>query len=337
LIIDFHAHFTPRALLATSFPGDPDRAEWSWHGIRLRRESGGRVAVIVGDGGERSIYPTRLSLEDRLRDMDAAGVDLQVLTLRPSLFDYREDATLAAAAASEVNQELSEVARRWPDRLAGLAHLPLQDPDAAIAELEHAVGTLGLAGAGVHSHVDGINWDSDRLFPILAAAERLGVPLFFHPTRGRLRDTAPHHHLPNLIGNPCETTIAIASLIFGGVLDRLPELEACFAHGGGYAAFAAGRFDHGYRVRKESQRSTTLPSDYLRRLSYDCITHSHAALRYLLDTVGSANVVLGTDYPADMGIERPLDFVNGCQALSSGEKQAILSDNPRRLLGLGST
>jgi aminocarboxymuconate-semialdehyde decarboxylase len=274
------------------------------------------------------------TLEDHLRDMDASGVDLQVLSLTPRWARYDAEAPAGAAPARAINEQLAEGIARWPGRFAGLAHLPLEDPDAAVGELEHAVGKLGLAGAGVHTPVNGLDWDAERLFPILSAASRLEVPVFFHP-RSRDRGLALGHHLDNLVGNAYETTVVIGSLVFGGVLDRLPELKACFAHGGGYAVFAAGRFDHGYRVGK-ARGSARPPSEYLRRLSFDCITHSETALRHLIDVVGAENVVLGTDYPAEMGIERPVEVVNRCSTLSADEKRAILSDNPRRLLGLRS-
>jgi aminocarboxymuconate-semialdehyde decarboxylase len=251
--------------------------------------------------------------------------------MSPSLAQYRAAPGAAAEGAKAVNDDFAEIAARWPDRFKGFAHLPLQDPAASVTELERAVGN-GLVGACVHTHVNGLNWDDETLFPILEAAQSLGALIFFHPAQVRVRDLAPKHHLRNMVGNPWETTITIGSLIFGQVLDRLPDLKTIFAHGGGYAPYAAGRFDHGYTVRDDAKDASQRPSSYLNRLGYDCLTHSPQALRYLIDTVGIENVYLGTDFPADMSAGQPVQAILSNNTLSEIEKQAILTDNAERML-----
>lgn len=332
MVIDVHAHIVPRGLREMRASGG--QGSGSWYGVEVKQAPGGKVEHTVGNHRKLPTYKTGLTLEDRVRDMDAAGVDLQLLSMSPSFVQYRAEPAVAAAGAREVNDELAEIAAQHPQRFGGLAHLPLQDTDAAVTELERAVRDLGLAGAAVHTHVNGTNWDSSDLFPVLAAAEQLGAMVFFHPAQVRVRDAAPDYHLRNTVGNPWETTVAVGSLIFGGTLDRLPDLKACFAHGGGYAAFAAGRFDHAWGVREDAKGARGLPSDYLRRLSFDCVTHSPAALSYLVETVGAGSVVLGTDYPADMALGDPVGFVGGNPTLTDADKQAILHGNAERLLGL---
>lgn len=327
MIVDFHCHIQPRALREL----DESDGERDFFGITVRREPDGQIAYTVADHSGRLTHPPRHTLEDRIAWMDAKGIDNMVLSLSPSLAQYRTPPSVAAAGAREINDDFAAIASRWPDRFAGFAHLPLQDPDAAVAELERAV-SIGLVGACVHTHVNGLNWDDDSLFPVLAAAEELGALLFFHPAQVRVRDLAPKHHLRNMVGNPWETTITIGSLIFGGVLDRLPNLEAVFAHGGGYAPYAAGRFDHGYKVRDDAKDAQQSPSSYLSRLSYDCLTHGPLALRYLIDTVGVDNVVLGTDFPADMSASDPVAAIRANGTLSEREQDAILSGNAQRLL-----
>jgi aminocarboxymuconate-semialdehyde decarboxylase len=158
--------------------------------------------------------------------------------------------------------------------------------------------------------------------------------LYFHPARGRADGFLTRYHFANLIGNPLETAVALGCLIFGGVFDRLPGLKTCFAHAGGYGVLGIGRLDHGHEVRPEATGIAALPSDYVRACWFDTITHSERALRYILDVAGPDRVVLGSDYPADMGEPRPVDFIDACTSLSTAEKAAILGGTATRLFGM---
>ena len=327
--IDVHAHIAP--------PCVGTRTVWEWQGKPVRRQPDGTLEI--GSNGDRRPLPWPRDgeqVEARLDYMDSVGVDMQVLSLSPALWDYGLDGHDAAWAAGQNNRELIEIASAHPTRFRVFAHLPLDDVDAAIAELDRAMGHDLVVGAAVGTNVAGRNWDDPQLFPVLEAAERLGALVFFHPAAVRFIPYMPDYHLRNLVGNPTETTVAIGSLLFGGVLDRLPDLKAVFAHGGGYAAFAAGRFDHGHRERSDVRANTegAVPSRYLNRLYFDNLLHSDAAARFLIETVGLGQVVLGTDYPADMGPRDPVRPVLDSAAFTDAEKHAVLGGNLADLLGL---
>jgi aminocarboxymuconate-semialdehyde decarboxylase len=328
--IDVHAHYLPRSVVVAADSGR------DWHGIRFEQTSAGHLVSTTPERRFALPWPDfRAPVDARIADMDRIGVDLQILSLTPTLWRHEVDAADGTAMARDVNDETASIVAAHPGRFAGYAFLPLQDAAAAVSELERAVRDLGLVGASVATNVLGEDWDSARLFPVLEAAHALDALLFVHPTAVRPREVLNRYHLGNLIGNPWETTVAIGSIVFGGVLDRLPGLKLCFAHGGGYATFAIGRFDHGYRVRPESQaRAKHVPSDYLRLLLYDSLTHSERALRHIADLVGVDHVVLGSDYPADMGYDDPVGWLRGLTSFTRAEKEQIEGENINRLLRL---
>ena len=317
--VDVHAHLIPQAFWRATEGG----GEW----YRVTRD---RLA-----GPQEPLW--RASLEERLAVMDRQGIDMQLLSSPPYFFNYHLPAGEAEGAARELNDEIAQAMREAPTRIGGLATVPLQEPARAVAELERAMA-LGFQGAALGTHADGRDFDDPALFPFFQAAERLGALLFFHPhapatqASGRGRT----YYLENFVGFPLDSTIAIASLIFGGVLDRLPSLKLVFAHAGGYACFAIGRWDHGFGVRREPRaRIARPPRDYLRLLYVDTITHDYAALRYVVETMGADHVVLGSDFPFDMGYESPVEWLNRAPGLSPGDRERILGGTLRELAGLG--
>ena len=325
--IDIHTHVIPRRLAESAERGE------ARHGITFGRDTNGRITGSVGASTYAIAWPNPLETpEERVRAMDEMRVDVHVLSLSPLMHWYELDANAAIPMAREANDDVAEMVSTHPDRFAGLAYLPLQDPAAAIAELERCIGDYGFVGVMVGSHVNGLDWDADELFPVLSAARDLGALVFVHPSHGRANSFLTRYHLRNLIGNPFETTVAVASLIFGGVLDRLPDLDICFAHGGGYAALGVDRLDQGRQVRAEAQATSSLPSDYLRRLYYDTLVFSHRSLGNLIEVVGADRVLLGSDYPADMGEPRPVDFIESHHDLTDEERRLILGGNMERLL-----
>lgn len=331
--IDIHTHVVPRPLAESAHAGD------SRHGITFGRDAHGKITTSVGGQTMALPWPTPLETpEERVRSMDERSVDVHALSLSPLMHWYTLEMEGAIAMARETNDDIAETVASHPTRFVGLGFLPLQHPAAAVDELERCVTDLGFIGAMVGTNVGGLDWDAPELFPVLEAAAELRALLFVHPARGRADPFLTRYHLRNLIGNPLETTIAVASLIFGGVLDRLPELDLSFAHGGGYGCFGVGRMDHGNRVRPEAQDIALLPSEYLRGLYFDSLVHSHHALSHLVDVVGAEHVVLGSDYPADMGEPFPVEFVESHPDLTPDQRQRILGGNMERLLsGRGGT
>jgi aminocarboxymuconate-semialdehyde decarboxylase len=328
--IDFHGHFVPASAVQAAASGK------DWHGVRMSRTADG---ILFGEaGGKEFDLPDwtarRESVEDRLADLDSMRLDMQVLSIAPRLQRYGAERAQAIALARDMNDDLVELIAAAPDRLGGLIHLPLQDPSASVAELERMAGRGGIIGAAVGTNVNGAPWDSPELFPVLEAAEGLGLFMFFHPANRPKDERMRRYHLKNLVGNPLETTLAITALIFSGVLDRLPAARMCFAHAGGFAVLGAGRFDYGYQVRDDTRETAaSLPSDYLKRLYYDSITFSERALRHIVDAVGVSQILLGSDHPADMGTTDPVGFIEGCSSLDETEKRAILGGNLEGLIG----
>jgi aminocarboxymuconate-semialdehyde decarboxylase len=229
----------------------------------------------------------------------------------------------------------------YPDRLTGLGILPMQDIDAAIAELDRCVNTLGLKGAMIGDHVNSVLYDDPQFTPFWAAAEQMGAVILLHQssptiTKGRI----DRYHLSNTVGNPVERTLDFAALVFGGVMDKFPDLRICLAHGGGYVCYAIGRIDWGWQWRPEAQVNISrAPSTYLNSFYYDCITHSEAALRFLIDSVGADRVVFGSDYPGFAAGKagehyQPREWLVGLDRITDEEKDAILGGNLERLFAM---
>jgi aminocarboxymuconate-semialdehyde decarboxylase len=327
--IDFHSHFIPERAVQAASSGKP------WHGILMSRTHTG--ALAGQHGGEEFDLPEwsggPCDLATRIAWLDAHRLDAQVVSIAPRLQRYLADASHAVPVARDMNDDLAALVRAAPDRFYGLVHLPLQDPDAAVAELRRMAGQPGIIGAAVGTNVDGAPWSDPALFPVLAAVQDAGMVLFVHPANRPDDPRMKRYHLNNLVGNPLETTLAVAAFILGGVLDRLTDLRLCFAHAGGFAALGIGRFDAGYAARSDVRAGCThAPSSYMGRLYFDSLTFSDRALRHVVDVAGISQVVMGSDYPADMGAPDPVGFVEGCKSLSRAEKDAILGANALRLI-----
>jgi aminocarboxymuconate-semialdehyde decarboxylase len=328
--IDIHAHLTPQCFWRATENGG------AWHTLRREQNERGQELAIVGSS--RSPLPPRArwTPEERLADMDSLGVDIHVLSPYSGFYNYRLDAAVATATARDSNNEIREMIQAWPDRFAGLATLPMQDVQAAIAELERVMVNLGFKGAMIGDQINGRTLDSPEFLPFWKSAEQLGAMILFH--QGGETVISPRnkrYHLPNSIGNLADRTITFASLVMGGVMDACPDLKICLSHGGGYTCYGIGRLDRAWQTRPEVQGDIGQPpSAYLRRFYYDCIVYTESALRYLIDTVGIERVVFGTDWPYDMAFDWPVSWILSLDSLTQAEKEAILWKNLESLLGL---
>ncbi|HZA24955.1 MAG TPA: amidohydrolase family protein, partial [Dehalococcoidia bacterium] len=236
----------------------------------------------------------------------------------------------------ECNDYVTQLTRDYPQLFAGLANLPMQDVRASVAELERSVTQLGLKGAMIGDHVNGKTYDEPEFEPLWQAAEQLGALLLIHQDGPTLvSPRTRRYHLSNTIGNLVDRAVTFASFVFGGVMDRHPDLKICLCHGGGYTCYGIGRMDRGWQVRSEARANINQPpSAYLNKFYYDCLTHSEEALRYLIDTVGVDRVFFGTDWPADMQVDWPVSWVLSLESLTQEEKEAVLYKNLEKALNL---
>jgi aminocarboxymuconate-semialdehyde decarboxylase len=282
-----------------------------------------------------TIHEKLTSVETRLADMNAMGVDVQAISPSPSQYYYSLDAGLARTASRVINERIAAIAEAHPERIVGLANVPMQSPELAAAELERAVKELGLRGVEISTNVAGEDLSEPKFGKFFAKAEELDVVIFLHPSGFSEGRRLSDHYFINVIGNPLDSTIAVSHLIFGGVLDDYPKLKVCVAHGGGYLAAYSGRIDHAHSARADCRRCIKEPpTTYLKRLYFDTVVFTEHQLEYLVKLYGSDHIVLGTDYPYDMGMYDPVGFVDRAAALSADDKAAITGLNAARLLGI---
>jgi aminocarboxymuconate-semialdehyde decarboxylase len=323
--IDIHAHFVPEEYLRLV------EAEGEPYGVRLRPGPHGPM-IIVGQAAIGPITAHYHDLDLRLKAMDAEGVAIHALSLMPPMV-YWADGALGHRLAQLVNDALAKATRAHPDRFMGLATLPLQDPEAAVTEAERAVTELGCRGIYLGTNVRGKELTDPSFLPIFERINALGVPIFLHPLNVIGSQRLTSYYLHNLLGNPFDTAVAAANLIFSGLLDRFPKLNICLPHAGGAFPYLIGRLNRGWKVREECRALKKPPSSYLRRFTYDTISHAPEPLRYLINLVGADRVMLGSDYCFDMGYERPVKVVTALK-LSRGDQERILGGNAARLLRL---
>ena len=263
------------------------------------------------------------------------GIDIQALSPAPNQCYYWTEPELGLQLSRVVNDRLAEIVATWPQRFVALGTVPLQKVDLAIVELERCVKRLGLRGVEINPSVNGLDLTDSRLGldKFFAKAQALDVVIFIHPigfTQGqRLMD----HYFNNVIGNPMETTIAASHLIFDGVMERYPKLKIVLPHGGGYLAHYWARMDHAHRARPDCRTVIKkAPSRYLDRFFFDTITFDTRMLGQMIDKYGPEHVLLGTDYPYDMGEEDPVELIRSVPRLRSAGRALIEGGNAARLL-----
>jgi aminocarboxymuconate-semialdehyde decarboxylase len=275
------------------------------------------------------------SAEQRIADMDLMGIDIQAISPAPRQTYYGADPELGLATARTLNDEIATIVGLHPDRFTGLGTIPLQAPELAIAELERLHKSLGMRGIEIMTHVAGEDLSDDRFRPVFRKIEELGLLVFMHPDGFTEARRFKDHYFANVIGNPLDTTVALHHLIFGGVLEDCPGLKLVAAHGGGYLPAYSGRIDHAASARPDTCECIRhMPTTYLKRLYFDTIVYTHHQLHYLVEQYGADHVLMGTDYPADMGEIDPIGFIESAPDLDDNERRAILGRNAARLLNI---
>jgi aminocarboxymuconate-semialdehyde decarboxylase len=330
IAIDIHAH----ALIEEVEAAVRGQPEW-----RRQMEAAARVTGEASLQHNRQLManewlPGLTRIDTRIAAMDKMGIDVQTVSAVPTQYHYWADRDLATKIVAVANQRIAELCASRPDRLIGLGLAALQHPDLAVAQLDHAIRALGLKGVMVSTAVNGAEMADQRHLPFWTKAEELGALVFIHPMGCSLGERLVPFYFSNLIGNPAETTVALAHLIFSGIFDRCPKLKVCAAHGGGYFPFYSSRFDHGWRVRPESHTCRLAPSEYLKRIWFDSLVYTPAHLEFLIRQAGPGQVVLGTDFPFDMGVNDPISRLDAIASLDDADRAAIRGGNAAKLLGL---
>ncbi|MFN0300227.1 MAG: amidohydrolase family protein [Burkholderiales bacterium] len=323
--IDIHAHWYP--------------AEW----IKVFERDGAKYGTGVQRGADGYALTTGkisnryteefVDIDMRLAGMDRQGVDVHALSLTTPMV-YFAPASFGLALAQCYNDACAAAHQKHPKRLYGLAQLPMQDPALALKELERAARLPGIKGLYLATNINGNDLDDKSYWDIYAKVEELGWTIFLHPVDTVGKERMTKFYLRNLCGNPYDTGIAAAHIIFGGVLDAFPKLGFNLPHAGGTFPALIGRWDHGTKMRPELKHMKRLPSEYLRRFTYDTIGHSDTINMNLVRMVGADRVTLGSDYCFDMGLEHPHDTVESLTALSDADRDFILGKNAARLLGI---
>ena len=332
LKIDTHAHYLPRDWPDLAAKYGDNRFPVIHHG------DDGRHRIYKDGKFFREIWPNTWDPQLRIDDYARFGVQTQVISTVPVLFSYWAKPHQALELHRHLNDHTAEVCRAHPRHYAGIGTVPLQSPTLAIQEMERCVEQLGLAGVQIGSHVEDWNLDAPELFPFFQAAADLGAAILVHPWDMMGKDSMPKYWLPWLVGMPAEQSRAACCLIFGGVLERLPGLRVCLAHGGGSFPYTIGRIEHGFRMRPDlvATDNARSPREYFQRLFFDSCVHDSQALRYLIDVAGAEHVMLGTDYPFPLGEQSPGSGIAALD-LAAPQQQRLYHGTALDWLGLPAT
>ena len=271
----------------------------------------------------------------RIQESDSANVDVQVLSIIPVLFSYWAKDNEGLILSMFLNNHIAESVKDEPNRFIGLGTVPMQNPNMAINEMDRIVNELKLPGIEIGSNVNGENLSDKKFHPIFEHAEKIGCSIFVHPWEMMGQTDMPKYWLPWLVGMPAETSRAICSLIFGGVLEKYPNLKIAFAHGGGAFPFTAGRVDHGFNVRPDlcAVDNSVLPSSYMKNFYVDSLVHDEDAMNFLIQTMGAERIAMGSDYPFPLGEHHPGKLIESMD-LSDATKQRLLAGTALEWLGL---
>ncbi|MFG6492993.1 amidohydrolase family protein [Microbacterium sp. P03] len=327
-VTDVHAHLLLPAMHAEVERRAPELVA---EAADLERRRNGVPSLQASGAMVGARIPKLTDVSVRLAAMDAQGVDRQWVSVSPNHFYPWAPEGLAVWVAGETNRLVAEHVAQAPDRLTGLGVVPLQHPERIVEYLDDAVLGRGLAGVEISSFAGDVELSDPRLEPFWARAAELGCVVFLHPFGCSLDERLDRFYLSNTVGQPAENAVALSHVIFAGVLDRHPGLKLLAAHGGGYLPFAIGRSDRAWRVRPEAHGCAHEPSSYLRKLWFDTVVHDEAAVRHLVAVAGPERVLLGSDFPFDMGLDDPVGEIRAA-GLSEDITDVILGGNAAELL-----
>ena len=326
-VIDVHSHWYPPEWLELVEKEAVDNGA-----TKIERNARGNMVISIPGLGV-TFQPQYTDIPSRLKSMDEKGVAIHVMSLtQPMVYWAKPEFGLRLSQA--FNNACSALHQKYPERFLGLAMLPMQAPEMAVEEITRVSKLPGIKGAYMSTHVLGKNLDDKSFWPVYEKCEALGMPIFLHPTNTLGADRMRNYYLRNFIGNPVETSIAAASLMFSGVMDKYPKLDVVLPHAGGVFPSLLGRMTHGQTVRQEVKDLPRAPMEYRRRFHYDTIAHDKEILLNLVHQVGADRVVCGTDFPADMSDVAPVSTVEKMTELSAQDRDLILRGNAARLLKL---
>ena len=327
--VDIHTHILPKTW--------PDLRERYGYGgfIRLEHHKPCCARMMMDDKFFREIQDNCWDPRQRMYECNHSSVDVQVLSTVPVMFSYWANPHHAHDLSKMLNDHIAGIVKDYPDRFVGLGTLPMQAPDLAIQELERCMKELGLAGIQIGSHINDWNLEAPDVFAVFEAAQDLGAAVFVHPWDMFGQNKMRKYWLPWLVGMPAETSLAICSMIFGGVFERLPKLRVAFAHGGGSFPATIGRVQHGFDVRPDlcAIDNPIDPKEYLGKFYLDSLVHDPKVLDYIVNLMGEDKIALGTDYPFPLGELEPGKLIHSMD-YSIDKKEKLLSENALDWLGL---
>jgi aminocarboxymuconate-semialdehyde decarboxylase len=323
-VIDAHAHWYPPEWVSLI------QREGAANGAKIDKNDKGWTTFATPTINV-VFTPAHIDIHSRLQRMDDQRVDVHALSLTLPMVNWAP-APFGLKLAQTFNDACAAAHTEHPKRFFGLATLPMQAPPVALAELDRAAKLPGLRGLYLSTHINGKNLDDKAYLPFFARCQELGWPVFLHPLDPVGAERMGSYYLRNLLGNPYDTGIAAASLVFGGVMDAFPKLEVVLPHAGGTFPALIGRLDHGTEVRAELKHMKRPASAYLRRFHYDTIAYNPQLISNLIRLVGADRVVMGSDFPFDMGIDKPVELVEGLGDLTPSDRELILGKNAARLL-----
>ncbi|MED3574768.1 amidohydrolase family protein [Cytobacillus praedii] len=326
--VDFHTHIIPEHIpnFFEKFGGE------RWPTLEKTCSCGANI--MVAGNVFREVTDQVWSPKKRIKDMDAEGVDIQVLSPIPVTFSYWAESEAAEEMSKIQNDFIAETVKQYPKRFIGLGTVPLQDVHVAIKEMDRCIHILGLKGIEIGTNVNGKNLDDPAFLPFFEMAEKWEVPLFIHPWETVGRERMPRHNLMYTVGMPSETALAAASLINGGIMEKFPRLKVCFAHGGGSFPYILPRLDQGWKVWPHLRQTSQPPSYYASNFYFDSLNYDPLNLTYLIERFGYEKIIMGSDYPFLLREINPGKVIDDTPELPAEQRQAIYGKNALAFLNI---